>query len=71
MTAAALQDALRAWADHIYMLARMAAKARAPMHSEIVCGTDMADWRSHMSQRERAVIDECMRLGIWGPDDGQ
>jgi hypothetical protein len=67
-----LVEAQRVWADHVHMLAKLAAKGRAPLAPQLIAGTDMADWRSHMSPREWAVIRELIRAGIWEPeeDDG-
>ena len=58
-----LPEALNEWADWIYQQAKLAARTciTAPP------GEDPKDWRLHMSQRERRVMEACERAGIWRP----
>lgn len=63
-----LPEALRAWADHVYQCARLAAINGRPMHAALVNGTDLLDWRCQMSMRERRLIEAVMSANIWEPD---
>lgn len=64
-----LPDALREWADGLFQMAKLAAKTGIPTHPQLRNGIDLSDWRSHLSMRERRLIETVMRVGVWEPGE--
>lgn len=64
-----LPEALRAWADHVYQMAKLAARSGIPTHTQLRNDGDMSDWKTHLSMRERHLIEAAMQLNIWEPDE--
>lgn len=62
-----LPDALRAWADHLWLHADLAAKARIPTHMQLTNSADLRDPWSHLSRRERRLLEAVVRANIWEP----
>jgi hypothetical protein len=65
-----LHAALREWCDWIHLQAELASKAavQGPWFNGGK-DADLADWRTHMSIRERRVFEAAMALKIWTPPD--
>lgn len=63
-----LPDALREWADWVYLQARLSAKTGRAMHPNLTTEGEAADWRTYCGQRERRLIEAAMAVGIWQPD---
>lgn len=62
-----LPEALRAWAEHVYQCSRLAAQTSIALDPGLVNGSDLRDWRSHMSMRERRLIEAAMSANVWEP----
>lgn len=55
------------WAEHVHQCARLAAQTSIALDPGLVNDTDLRDWRSHMSMRERRLIEAAMSANVWEP----
>lgn len=65
--AGSLPDAVRAWAVQVHTRAALCASNRMRLHPDLFLGGELDDWRNHLGQRERELIDAAMSLGIFRP----
>lgn len=60
--------AIRQDCAYLHASAVLSVRRREPLAPQFVAGTDMTDWLSHMSPRERELCEAAIESGVWTPE---